>query len=172
MEAKRSKIDFEVFWSIYCDSFPPEERRSRESQQRIMEDDRYLLVEIEYECRHVGFLASWDLGSFVFGEHFAMDAACRGTGIGTDFLRRFMDSLTKPLIIEVEPPHDAISERRIAFYQRLGLKLNSHEYLQPPYEKGQRALSLKLMSYPGYLTEAEFNEALDKLYRVVYKSLP
>lgn len=162
-------IDFDDFWRIYCESFPEDERRSREDQLRIMEDHRYRIAPIEADGMPVGFITSWDLGEFIFGEHFAIDSRSRGRRIGEKSLRGFLHSLTRPFVVEVELPEDDISRRRISFYERLGMKLNDFDYTQPPYSEGQRPLPMKLMSYPDHLTAGQLEAARDMIYRVVYR---
>ena len=38
----------------------------------------------------------------------------------------------RPMVLEVELPEDALTRRRIGFYERHGLVFNSYPYLQPP----------------------------------------
>lgn len=76
----------------------------------------------------------------------------------------------RPVILEAEPPElNETARRRVAFYERLGYKLNPHEYYQPPYKLGGKPLRLVIMSAPNALSEEEFFRARTVLYRDAYE---
>lgn len=81
----------------------------------------------------------------------------------------YIGESARPIVLEVEPPDTDMAQRRISFYERLGFHLNPFEYMQPPLQKGQPELSLKIMSYPQTLTDAEFALYKETLYSKVYK---
>ena len=167
--SEKPPVDFDTFWAIYCEAFPADERRSRESQEKVMAHERYSIIPLEHDGKTVGFITCWDLDHFMFGEHFAVDAEYRGSGIGEECLKRFLLSLSKPFIAEVEFQRDSFSARRIAFYERLGLKLNGYDYLQPPYEEDQKPVPMKIMSFPELLSPAEFEDTKASIHRIVYQ---
>ena len=171
-QIRKSDIDFDTFWAIYCQAFPANERREMAGQQKVMEHERYAVTLLEHDGNTVGFITYWDLGSFIFGEHFAVHPDYRGGGIGERCLGRFLSTLSKPFVIEVELAMDEISTRRIAFYQRLGIKLNGYDYLQPPYGAGKKPVPMKLMSFPNLLSQEDFEKARMIIYRIVYSYPP
>jgi hypothetical protein len=71
-------------------------------------------------------------------------------------------------VLEVEPPVDEWTRRRIGFYERLGFHLNHFDYVQPPLREGRADLRLQIMSYPGALAEQDFAPCKEILYTEVY----
>ena len=59
----------------------------------------------------------------------------RGNGIGTMLFKYYLTNTEKLTILEVELPEDEISSRRIKYYERMGMKLNEYDYLQPPLQE-------------------------------------
>ena len=88
--------------------------------------------------------------------------------MGGALVTHFLQNTTQPIILEVEPPTDNTSQRRIAFYQRLGFHLNPYHYEQPSMQPGQPAIPLYIMSYPKPLRKDTFESYVDELYRKVY----
>ncbi|MDF2546010.1 MAG: hypothetical protein K0R93_908 [Anaerosolibacter sp.] len=160
---------FEDVWEIYTEAFPVDERRSRISQCRIMNNTRYQIIPYLREGQLIGFMGLWKLPSFVFLEHFAIKKAFRGLGYGTEMLKELLILHGERVILEVEPPENHVAQSRISFYERHGFSLNTYKYIQPPYEDGQRALPLFLMSYPKSLAKEAFDGIVGELYQFVYE---
>ncbi len=75
---------------------------------------------------------------------------------------------TKPPVLEVEPPADEMSERRIGFYERLGLSLRvDYEYIQPAYSEDRKALPMRLMTF-GVPDDADLGLPVRLIYENVY----
>ncbi len=165
-----SKADFAEAWTILAESFPPEERRTREGQQEIMEEEAYRLYGCRAEGKLLGILAVWEFETFTFLEHFAVKKAARGDGLGGKLLEEFLAGCDKTVLLEVEPPEGEIERRRIAFYQRNGFVMNRYDYMQPPLQPGCTAIPLKLMTLGHPIPEPEFDRIRDTLYRVVYRT--
>ena len=119
---------------LYESAFPEEERRTRKQLSKMLsltrpmyfnailatpddikdfealaEDTRALLVDTRILC---GLFSYWDFGSFYYLEH-----------------------LPQLQLLEVEPPTDEITRRRIAYYERYGFRILNRDYLQPPYSR-------------------------------------
>lgn len=154
--------------SLYESAFPPEERRPAESMCRLVESDELFVAAVERDGAFCGFITWWDLGDVLFGEHFAMLPECRGGGIGGEVIRRFAAGAHKPVLLEVEVPHDDISERRVGFYRRNGFELCEREYLQPPYFAGGEPVPMHLMSYGMTLDDGAFDRLRGLIYSRVY----
>ncbi len=54
-------------------------------------------------------------------------------------------------MLEIDPPEDERSERRLRFYERLGFVRNDYPYVHPSYRRPFSPHPLVLMSYPGPL---------------------
>lgn len=162
-------MDFEFFWHTYENSFPPDERRSKEQQLALMNEENYYIHEVTWVEDVVGFIAYWDFDQFIFIEHFALANAARGKGSGSDFLRQFVEKQAKPIILEVEPPENDIQKRRVGFYERLGFSLSPYTHIQKAYVAGRNGVLLQLMSYPNQIGDSEFNVVEETLFSTLYK---
>src|SRR5512135_774110 len=127
-----SSIWFGEVWRIYESSFPPDERRSLERQLPLFQNKRYSLLAAVEGGRVLGFISAWELEGFSFIEHIAISEAERGRGAGTWIMKEFLSGRMMA-ILEVEPPRVPLQKRRVAFYERLGFRLNGQDYIQPPY---------------------------------------
>lgn len=163
-------IQFDRIFTMMQASFPSIERRTYEDQKALLDNPQYrLLTDIDEEGRAIGFLAAWEFDDCRFVEHFAVDPAYRGSGIGTKLMINYLVRSSKPVILEVEPPGSELTERRIRFYERLGFRLNDYDYLQPPLQPGLPDLPLRIMSFPNLLSAAEFERCRQTLYTQVYR---
>lgn len=162
--------EFDQVFAIMKASFPESERRTYDGQKALLSDPHYRLI-LEKDGNHpiIAFLAAWEFPLFRFVEHIAVDPAIRGSGIGGRLMTAYIEESSKPILLEVEPPTTDLARRRVNFYKRLGFQYNHFDYVQPPLQKGQPDLPLKLMSYPQSLTEATFSLFKETLYTKVYK---
>lgn len=164
---------FDEVFAIMEASFPVKEFRAREGQAALLNNPRYrLLTEKDHDKRVISFMGVWEFPVFRFVEHIAVAPAFRGQGKGDKLMKRYLAESDIPVVLEVEPPEDEWSRRRIGFYERLGFCLNTYEYLQPPLRTGQPDLPLMIMSHGRHITEAEFVHFRESVYREVYHVLP
>ncbi len=164
-------MNFETFWKIYEESFPPDERRSKEQQLEIFNAENYDVIEIldEAQSNLIGFIAYWEFEEFIFVEHFALSKSERGKGTGGKYLKDFVANHEKPIVLEVEPPVDEITWRRVKFYQRLGWHLSDFQHIQKAYVTGRNGVLLQLMSYPEPLNDRAFQIIEETLFSTLYK---
>lgn len=157
--------------NLYIESFPLSERRPLETMFELYRDNTPFVISVAIEEEQlVGFLTYWDLGEFIFAEHFAISPEFRNGGYGRKVMELFMD-VPKPIILEVELPTTILSERRIGFYQRLGYKLwDNIQYQQPAYYKDSNAIPMKLMTYGDMNVERDLIEIRSKIYSIVYNT--
>lgn len=164
---------FEHIFALMKASFPTSERRNYTGQKELLADPNYrLITETNSDNQVIAFMAVWEFPSFRFIEHIAVDPNTRGSGIGGKIMASYMEESSKPILLEVEYPDTDMAQRRIGFYERLGFQLNPFDYVQPPLQKGETYLPLKIMSYPQILTEEEFTDRKEILYTNVYKVEP
>ena len=168
--AKFQHCDFDSFFELMSEAFPSIERRSYEDAKNLLNEESYnIIIDTDGNKNITAFIASWEFSDFNFIEHFAVISKMRGNSIGTSMLMDYMNKANKPIFLEVEPPQNDISIRRIEFYKRLGFHLNNFEYFQPPMQKQHGFLPLKVMSYPESINQEEFINFKDMVYREVYK---
>lgn len=161
---------------LYHSSFPTEERREWASLVSLADiDPRFtLFAVVTDEADPAGFITRWDFGKFAYLEHFAVNQALRGGGVGARALKTLTEMTPKPVVFEVEPDDDPthdceIAKRRIGFYKRNGFALHTDfHYIQPPYTAGQQAIRLMLMTTAG--SDIDLAEAAATLHREVYNA--
>lgn len=72
-----TELDFDSVWEIMEESFPRDERRSREAQRKILDVSWYHLYGYRAHGELMAFLAVWEFDTFLFVEHFAVRKSCR-----------------------------------------------------------------------------------------------
>ena len=154
---------------VYHTSFPIDEQRSIASIAHLIEhDERFVAYALTDEKgTFIGLLTTWHFETFIYIEHFAIAPTLRSRGYGSEVLKTFIQEYGKPIILEAEPPTDALSTRRIGFYERCGLTLYDFPYIQPAYTPESHPVKLRLM---GTLDTSSTPLTLvsDTLHREVY----
>ena len=168
MLTKITNDGFDAVYKIMENSFPKNEIRSYEGQYNLLKNPDYSLFAMRKNRETVGFIATWDLADFTFVEHFAVSEVCRGKGLGSTILSEIKAMNTKPLVLEVEPPIDTKTRKRIAFYEKNGLFFHDYYYVQPAMEDGKEEVELRIMSTQN-LDELGFESVKKTLYKEVYK---
>ena len=105
--------------ALYAASFPEHEQRLEPSQRRIMAHEQYHFGILHDEEGFAGLALFWDAGAYLYLEHLCISPARRGQGLGTAALD-LLAGEGKPVVLEIDPPVDAVSRRRQAFYERAG----------------------------------------------------
>lgn len=143
---------FDDFWKIYSASFPLNERRVSNQQTDVFKKREYQVDAYLSNNLIIGFIAFWTAKAFVFIEHFAIAPEVRGKGLGSAILNSFIAGKKIPVILEIEPPVDDLTFRRLRFYESLGFMKNDHNHFQPPYHQTDQPLKLNILSYPCQIT--------------------
>lgn len=165
-----NKDNFNNFYKLLEQDFCLEERRSKIDQIRALENSNFYSDFIYEKKQLVGYICYWKLNDFIFIEHFSILKDLRGKGIGGTFFKQFLDSFNKLIVFEVERGVNNIAQRRIAFYEKIGVTLNNYDYYQPSYHKSGDAIPMFLMSYNRGISKKEFNNIVDKLNKEVYET--
>ena len=76
---KLDRSDFEEVYRIMEQSFPADERRKKEGQQKLLDEEKYELLGVRNEGGLLAFLAVWEFAEFVFIEHFAVSEKARNS---------------------------------------------------------------------------------------------
>lgn len=152
----------------YREAFPPDERRSVEQLEVLLQKDMFQCNVLLLELMPVGLMNTWQLGGFRYIEHFAMDVAVRGHGLGETALYAYLRQSTLPVVLEVEPPVDEIKCRRVRFYEKAGFLLCPEPFVQPPYSPAKNPVELRLMEWGGKLLNEDVVKIKNELYHTVY----
>jgi hypothetical protein len=152
-------------------AFPEEERRDLLLQQHLLEMDcTFHCLLIEQGHRPIGFFTYWDFNSFIYLEHFAIAPEERNQGQGSIAFQQFKKQTQEPIVLEAEPPTDALKQRRINFYLRQGMQLwKQTTYVQPPYRLGGTPVPLLLMGSEGLNEEVNRSEVVKHLHEAIQK---
>ncbi|MDM8160645.1 GNAT family N-acetyltransferase [Labilibaculum sp. K2S] len=161
-------IGFLQAWELYEDAFPEEERRELELQQQIMKNANYHFDIATVDGVFVGFILWWQFAGLRYIEHLATPIEYRGKGYGKCIVEQFLSQTSEAILLEVELPNCDTSKRRIAFYERLGFKLNTIDYKQLPMRKNGISPEMFLMTYPDGLTAVKLSFFKKSFKRMCY----
>lgn len=158
-------VYYSSFLKLFEESFPEAERRPVEWLGELVEheprfhcvvyveqgdalskDVLALLCYWSLDTNHDGCAMCTD-SNFTYVEYLAVSPLLRGMGVGSDIMKRFV-SQVNTIILEVEPPVCTLTQRRVAFYERLGFKLLPCDYWQPSYGV-LPGVALRLMLHSG-----------------------
>ena len=157
----------EKLTELYIISFPEEERRTIPQLKRMIEEvEEMNFCAIELDGNLSGLAVYWNMGEFFYMEHLAVFPEMRNHKIGQKVLEWWKQNLDKPQLLEVEPPTDEMTERRINFYRRNGMEILNKEYIQPSYKKDEDSLPLWIM---GTENPEKLDEYIADIRRVAYK---
>lgn len=173
-EIDTSDLCYAFVEHLWQSAFPIEERRDVDVQRyNVDRNDMFHCMLAEDKGQAVGFFTYWDFETYCYGEHFAIDDVFRNQGYGRDVLSALLRHIGKPLVIEVELPSNALSLRRIAFYQRNGLRVWEHfPYVQPPYRTGGSSIEMLLMATSDLDPMNVGHKVVRTIYSNVYGVLP
>lgn len=159
----------ERIYELMQQAFPPEERRTFDDLCGEFSNSEFFCVCEENDGLQ-GFMTCWDLGEFIYIEHFAVQKNLRGNGLGSRMLNSLLQAAEgRIVILEAEPKNlSEMAQRRMDFYGRLGFCENDYYYIQPPLSDGQPPVELKILSSHRTLSEGEFLSARNLLYTHVY----
>lgn len=158
---------FEASFSLLELSFPPEERRIRADHIRFLRKPDFHCCALTEEGSFRGILFYWETEAFIFLEHFAMLPHLRGHGLGAKALS-LLKGTGKPVILEIEPPCDGMTQRRYGFYRRNGFVMNPYFHIQAKLRRADEAdVELKVLSFPHPLTETEYK----RFYRYMLREI-
>ena len=160
--------DFDRIYEIMEKSFPFNEVRLKEGQRALFENENYMVFGLIEGDIITSVAAVWELDEIIFLEHLATDPNYRNQGRGKLLLEEIIKSTDKTLCLEVEPPVDELTARRVDFYKRCGMCFNSYHYMQPALGKGLDAIKLFIMTSQNEVDENEFNKIKNALYTKVY----
>ncbi|MCM1300804.1 MAG: GNAT family N-acetyltransferase [Alistipes senegalensis] len=135
--------------SIYETAFPKNEQWHEENYDRAFGDPLFEADAVTLDGEVIGLLFHWRVGDWRYIEHLAVDAAQRGRQLGTRILEAFFEQAGGRVILEIDPPEDAVSIRRLHFYERAGFVANpAYRYIHPSYRRSFEPYPLLLLSRP------------------------
>lgn len=149
-------------WRLYEASFPLHERRRREDQTEAMREANYRCLSAWDGSVFAGLALCWAWPCGIYVEHLAVAPELRGRRYGARILAALKEE-GRPLILEIDPPVDEISERRERFYLREGFWPNGFKHVHPSYRLSCAPHPLKILSWPQTLSEETYADFLKRL---------
>lgn len=131
-------------------------QREALSQTAILHDDAYHFDLIYDAGTFVGLVLYWETPEYIYLEHFCILPEMRNLKYGQRTLS-LLKTRQKTLILEIDPPIDAISVRRKGFYERCGFMENPYPHIHPPYHKENKGHELVIMSSPAPISQAVYD---------------
>ena len=159
---------FPALYELMQQSFPPAEIRTYEGELALLAREDYRVLAVYSDETIQAFIAEWRLEGFCFVEHFAVNPATRGMGLGTDVFGTYLEQADCPVVIEVDDADTQEATRRVAFYERLNLRLSEIRYPQPKLRAGGEPVPLRMMVYPYDVTQDALQKMQERIYFTVY----
>ncbi|MFD0762072.1 GNAT family N-acetyltransferase [Lutibacter aestuarii] len=156
-------------WKLYEEAFPIYERRTLKAQTKLFGNHSYKFDLFVQDDVFIGFILWWNFKDFQYIDHFAVSKLLRNKGYGAKILQEFIKSNSKPTLLEVELPDSPLNKRRIKFYERLGFKLNLHNY-KVPSSIDNRKIDLLVMSYPEVISKEKLNQFVVNNHPTIFNS--
>lgn len=160
-------------WELYEASFPDHERWQKEAFGRACEDERFnTKLAVDENGELMALLYYWLFGEFLYVEFLAVNPEMRGRNIGSEIIAALIkENPGRKVMLEIDPPVDEISIRRLRFYERLGFVANGYEHIHPSYISGDAAHPhlLVVLTHGRVITSNEFMEFRTFLLSVLEK---
>ncbi len=149
LRVRRARIPSREATELYEKAFPFHERRSREHHiSKAATEPDFYTMEVDTECgEFVGILYywHWEQHALLFVEHLAIVPHLRGRGYGHKLLR-LIELPETCIMLEIEPVTDALTARRLNFYESAGFVRLPYPHVQLPYHCGGEPVVLELLS--------------------------
>lgn len=159
MEFIRIKDINNKYWNeariLYRSSFPIYEKRTIDDQKEAMKNEKFHCYVAVEEEKLIGIVFFWDFNKYRYIEHLAVTSDFRGKGYGSKILSKIC-SEEKRTILEIDPPIDEKSIKRLEFYKKAGFLINDYEHVHPPYRSDYRGHELLVLSYKKELTDEDY----------------
>ena len=173
---------FERVMHIYTESFPDNERQTRDTLEERIHSGRETLSVAFLKDEPVGFSLVWTLKNLAFDllDYLAVREASRGSGYGSQIFRETAQRVFhagRSIVIEVEDPDygddSDRKRRRIEFYMRNGAAiLEGFSYILPPLD-GTRPIRMRLLFFLNEdkrrgMEMRELGNLIRRIYKDVY----
>ncbi len=135
----------QLAWQLYESSFPINERRPFRLHIKATLDKRFCpYVYISGQMELLAIYFYWNFLDFRYLEHFAVNPNYRNQGIGSKLIQ-MLNADKKPIILEIEPPMDKQTKKRLNFYERNHFKHTGYGFKQLKYRQNANDLHLDLL---------------------------
>lgn len=156
--------------ALYQSAFPIQERREWPVLLSMISPGAEMQLDLVTDQEQpVAFVIWWKISDWLFIEHLAVSSAERGKNYGSRIMHHYLDAAQGNMLLEVEPPLSEEAQRRISFYERLGLHLLEYMYEQPSYRVKGVVYPMRLMSTCKELSDRPtFDDLVEQIKAKVY----
>lgn len=155
---------FKQVWNLYESAFPDLEKRTLKKHTEALADKRFKPnVYLDEKDNVLGLCFGWEFSEFIYLEHLAVNPNFRNKGIGSEIITEFKQSI-KPVILEIEPPSDEITTRRLMFYKRNNFIETEYTFKQLKYKRENKDLFLNLLCNKP-MNDKLYNSFKEVIYR-------
>jgi len=154
---------------LYESIFPVYERRDWQKLISMLDNGQMEVMLIKVEKTYVGFIICWKIGDWCYLEHLAIEPSLRGNQFGSRVIELLLKKSKGRLVLEVEHANDTESQRRILFYERLGIAVVPQHYKQPPYSKDGQPIPMHLMTGENNLDLELLKGLIENIRTTVYE---
>lgn len=154
--------------ALYQESFPVHEQREVLSQERILKLPDYHFSLVYDETLWIGLVLYWEQSEYLYIEHLCINPAMRNKQYGQRVLTLLAEQ-SKTMILEIDPPEDAIAIRRKGFYERCGFIVNAYSHTHPPYHQHCAGHRLVVMTAPQAISAEMYDGFVCYLNNVVMR---
>ena len=145
---------FDDMFDIYENSFPYFERRKRQEHLRAMQDEKFYCNGYIKNKILVAILFSWKMDEYSYIEHFAINKEYRNQNLGSNILSNFCKE-NDNVLLEIEPPVDEVTKRRLKFYEKHNFKFNDFFIMHPSLIKPKVPHKLNILTYNKFLKSSD-----------------
>lgn len=163
---------YNAFKALYSSSFPVFEQRTEAQQAWAFGQAEYHLAGYTDEEKWIGFISYWEFDTYIYIEHFAIDATLRGQGYGSRVLKAFVEKKDKTVLLEIDPIVDEVSAARLRFYTHCGFQTTPYTHRHPAYREGFPPHPLVVLTAPVAISEEEYRRFYSDLCEVVMRNTP
>lgn len=158
----------DALYTLMKELFDENEIRPREQLEEFIQDGICKIETTMQEDTIESLLIYFDLEDYIFIDYLGINPAFHGQGLGSKIMKEFLGRQKKLVLLEVEKVDNELKQRRVNFYERLGLILNDGDYEMLSYLDSTQSIPMKIMSYPHKLDGKEFDDFVAKIKRDIY----
>lgn len=148
---------FDWAYDLLEESFPPEERRSKDSQLAVLAHPDFRLCVARQNGQKLGVVTYFVTDDMFYFENFCTEPSLRNCGYGSKILHALIDLAADRLfVLEAELPVDSLTTRRVGFYTRNGMIVNDVDHVMPRYHRDDQDLHLLVLSWQRPVTADEY----------------
>lgn len=172
-----SREEMESMYPLFCEEFPPEERKTLDHLRHLLDLGRYKFMMAEVDgIGPIGFSFLYESKdkTFYWLDYIAIEKSFQSKGYGSQFYRALLEHepTIEQIFIEIEIPtgRDDNQLRRIRYYERLGATDLGLDYWLPTPE-GCLSMFLYGAKDSSHWTNEQYLTAIQEALNYIHADL-